>query len=166
MAGGAVSWSRDTLVLTRSEVGRLLEPAALFYGLGGVYAKLAFGGVPPLALAVGQQAAAGILLLPLAAATLPAVRVPSLAVVLSVVALAILSTSVAYLIYFHLMAEVGPTNTLTVAFLVPVFGLLLGVFFLDEPVGIGTFVGLAVVLASVTLVTGFGNRQKKGTESD
>ncbi len=137
--------------------------AALCYALGATYAKRTFSGTEPLAMAVGQQAAAGVLLLPLAAATFPG-EAPSLLVVLCVVGLAVLSTAVAYLIYFRLLASVGPTKTLTVTFLVPVFGLLFGVVLLGEPAGIGTLVGLGIILSSVTLVTEVrlvGTREKR-----
>ena len=98
--------------------------AAFSYALGGVYAKRTFVDTPLLTLAIGQQAGAAMLLLPPAAVTLPA-EAPPLVVALSVLALSLLSTAVAYLLYFHLLANVGPTKTLTVTFLVPVFGLLI-----------------------------------------
>jgi drug/metabolite transporter (DMT)-like permease len=126
--------------------------AALCYALGATYAKRTFSGTEPLAMAIGQQAAAGVLLLPLAATTFPG-EAPPLLVVLCVLGLAVLSTAAAYLIYFRLLASVGPTKTLTVTFLVPVFGLLFGVVLLGEPAGIGTLVGLGIILSSVTLVT-------------
>jgi len=127
--------------------------AAFSYALGGVYAKRTFTGTPPLALTIGQQTGAAMLLLPLAAASVPA-EVPSLPVTLSTLALALLCTAVAYLLYFYLISSVGPTKTLTVTFLSPVFGVLFGVLFLDEPVGIGTILGLGIILSSVALVTG------------
>jgi drug/metabolite transporter (DMT)-like permease len=137
--------------------------AALCYALGGVYAKRTFPGVPPLAMGIGQQATAAAILLPLAAANRPE-EPPSLAVVLSVLGLALLSTAVAYLLYFRLMASVGPTKTLTVTFLVPVFGVLFGVLLLGDPVGIGTFAGMGIILSSVALVTGIslGKAKEKG----
>jgi drug/metabolite transporter (DMT)-like permease len=138
--------------------------AALCYALGGVYAKRTFPSVPPLAMGIGQQVTAAAILLPLAAANLPE-EPPSLAVVLSVLGLALLSTAVAYLLYFRLMASVGPTKTLTVTFLVPVFGVLFGVLLLGDPVGIGTFAGMGIILSSVALVTGIslGRPKEKGT---
>jgi drug/metabolite transporter (DMT)-like permease len=137
--------------------------AALCYALGGVYAKRTFPGVPPLAMGIGQQATAAAILLPLAAANRPE-EPPSLAVVLSVLGLALLSTAVAYLLYFRLMASVGPTKTLTVTFLVPVFGVLFGVLLLGDPVGVGTFAGMGIILSSVALVTGIslGRAKEKG----
>ena len=145
-----------------ASVGIMLV-AALAYALGGVYAKRTFVGVPSLSMASGQQTAAAIALLPFAAGTLPG-EPPSLAVVLSVLGLALLCTAVAYLLYFYLIANVGPTKTLTVTFLVPVFGLLFGVFLLNEPFGLGTFVGSVIILVSVALVTGLpfgGERETK-----
>jgi drug/metabolite transporter (DMT)-like permease len=127
--------------------------AALSYALGGVYAKRTFVDAPLLALAIGQQTGAAMVLLPPAVVSLPA-EVPSPAVAFSVLALSLLSTAVAYLLYFYLLANVGPTKTLTVTFLVPVSGLLFGVLFLGEPVGIGTLIGLGTILSSVALVTG------------
>ncbi len=127
---------------------------AVAYAVGGVYASSgAFKGAPPLALAIGQQLGAGIVLLPLAATHVPTAA-PSMGVVLAFLGLSLLATAVAYLIYFRLIASVGPTKTLTVTILVPVFGLLWGALFLHEPVGLGTLAGLAVVLISVVLVTG------------
>jgi drug/metabolite transporter (DMT)-like permease len=75
--------------------------------------------------------------------------------------LAFLSTAVAYLIYFRLIDNVGPTSTLTVTLLVPVFGLLFGVLLLDEPIGFGTLAGLGIILTSVVLITGIAPRKTK-----
>ena len=127
--------------------------AAFFYALGGVYAKRTFAGAPPLSLAIGQQTGAAVFLLPLAATSVPA-EAPSMTVTFSALALALLCTAVAYLLYFHLISSVGPTKTLTVTFLSPVFGTLFGVLFLDEPVGVGMILGLGIILSSVALVTG------------
>lgn len=125
--------------------------AACFYGIGGVYSKVAFQGTPPLALAIGQQLGAGLLLFPFAALRLPPAW-PSISVMLAVLALALLSTSIGYLLYFQLMRSVGPTKTLSVTFLVPVFALLWGTLFLKEALGVGTFLGLAVILISIVCV--------------
>jgi drug/metabolite transporter (DMT)-like permease len=135
--------------------------ASLSYALGATYAKRSFSGIPPLGMAIGQLGAAGALLLPLAVVSVPE-RAPSTVVTFSMLGLALLSTAVAYLIYFRLIENVGPTSTLTVTLLVPVFGLLFGVLLLDEPFGIGTLAGLGIILTSVVLITGIAPR-KKGT---
>ena len=67
-------------------------------------------------------------------------------------ALGVLSTAVAYVLYFWLLERVGPTRTTTVTYVIPVFGTAWGVLFLGERVGAGTFAGLAAILASVVLV--------------
>ena len=127
--------------------------ASLSYALGATYVKRSFSGIPPLGMAIGQLTAATALLLPLSVVDIPG-RTPSLAVTLCVLGLAFLSTAAAYLIYFRLITNVGPTSTVTVTLLVPVFGLLFGVLFLDEPFGPGTLAGLAIILSSVVLITG------------
>jgi drug/metabolite transporter (DMT)-like permease len=139
-------------------VGAMLA-ASLSYAVAAVYAKRTFAGSPPLAIAVGQQIAASTLLLPLAAVSLPG-ELPSVAATVSVVALALLSTAVAYMLYYRLIENVGPTSTSTVTLLVPVSGLILGVLVLDEPFGLGTLAGLAIILSSVVLVTGIGSKVK------
>jgi drug/metabolite transporter (DMT)-like permease len=147
-----VGWTPIALTgLVLLSVGAMLV-ASLSYALGGVYAKRTFAGVPSLTMAIGQQTGAAVLLLPLAAVSLPDETPPS-AVILSVLGLALLCTAAAYLLYFYLIANAGPTKTLTVTFLIPAFGLVFGVLFLGEPVGVGTFVGLGIILVSVALVT-------------
>jgi drug/metabolite transporter (DMT)-like permease len=126
---------------------------ALCYGIGGVYAKSALSDLPTLDLAIGQQLAAGVLLLPVAAVTAQ-VKPLSVPVIAAALALTLLSTAFAYLIYFDLIARVGPTNTLSVTFLIPVFGTLWGVLFLHEPLRISLLVGLVIILTGVFLVTG------------
>ena len=127
--------------------------ASLCYGVGGVFTKKVFVGVPSLTLAVGQQTAAAAIMIPIAATDLPG-RAPSTTAALCVLALAVLSTAVAYLLFFYLITSAGPTSTSTVTLIVPVFGLIFGVLFLGEPVGLWTVAGLTIILCSVVLVTG------------
>ena len=136
--------------------------ASLSYALGATYAKRSFSGIPPLGMAIGQLGGATALLLPLAVVSVPE-RAPSTVVTLSMLGLAFLSTAVAYLIYFRLIENVGPTSTLTVTLLVPVFGLLFGVLLLEEPFGFGTLAGLGIILTSVVLITGIALK-KSGPE--
>jgi drug/metabolite transporter (DMT)-like permease len=139
--------------------------ASLSYALGATYAKRSFSGIPPLGMAIGQLGGAVALLLPLAAVSIPE-KAPSFVVALSMLGLALLSTSVAYLIYFRLIENVGPTSTVTVTLLVPVFGLLFGVLLLDEPFGPGTLAGLAIILTSVVLITGIAPRKKGAVQRE
>jgi drug/metabolite transporter (DMT)-like permease len=137
--------------------------ASLSYALGATYAKRSFSGIPPLGMAIGQLGGAVALLMPLALVSVPE-DAPSTLVTLSMLGLAFLSTAVAYLIYFRLIENVGPTSTLTVTLLVPVFGLLFGVLLLDEPFGFGTLAGLGIILTSVVLITGIAPRKKRPEE--
>lgn len=132
--------------------------ASLSYALGATYAKQSFSGIPPLGMAIGQLCGAVVLLAPLAAVSVPA-EAPSFVVALSILGLALLSTAVAYLIYFRLIENVGPTSTVTVTLLVPVFGLLFGILLLDEPFGVGTLAGLGIILLSVVLISGIAPRK-------
>lgn len=135
--------------------------AAISYAIAVVYAKITFVNIPPLALAIGQQGAAAILLLPFAIFTLPE-EVPSTNVAFAILGLALLSTAVAYLLYFYLISTSGPTKAATVTFLVPLFGVLLGIALLNEPFGLGTLVGMGIVLSGVALVIEVRFRPGKG----
>ncbi len=126
--------------------------AALFYGLGGVFSSRAFRGEKLLNLAIGQQLAAGVWLTPIAVLALPR-HVPSTGAMVSVLGLATPSTALAYLLYFDLLRRVGPVKTLSVTFLVPVFGILWGWWFRGEAVTANMLVGLGIILLSVALVT-------------
>jgi drug/metabolite transporter (DMT)-like permease len=131
--------------------------ASLSYGFAGVFSKVAFVGTPPLAVAIGQQVGASVLLFPLALPTATLIAPPSRpsgGVVLALIGLALLCTSLGYLLYFSLIASVGPTKTLSVTYLMPTFGIAWGALFLHERLRIGTLIGLGIILASVALVTG------------
>ena len=71
-----------------------------------------------------------------------------------VLTLGILCTGVAYLLYFRLIQDLGPTRALSVTFLIPVFGVLWGVLFLDERIGLDTITGGLLVLVGIALTNG------------
>jgi drug/metabolite transporter (DMT)-like permease len=128
--------------------------STIAYALAGVYAKKSFEGVSALSLAAGQQLAASILLLPFTFINFPISTsgITTIAV-LSVVGLSIFCTAIAYLLYFYLITNVGPAKTLSVTFLIPVFGMMWGSFFLQEELTVGMIVGLLVILGSVFLIS-------------
>jgi drug/metabolite transporter (DMT)-like permease len=126
--------------------------AAFAYGVGANLVRVRFAGEAPLTLAIGQQLAAAVVLLPLIPA-IPVRAAPDAVDVACLVALALGSTGVAYLLYFRLLAELGATGGMTVIFVVPVFGVLWGAVFLGEAIHLATVLGGAVILVSVWLIT-------------
>ena len=127
--------------------------AAVAYAFGAVYVRARFQGFTPLQVSAGQLAGAGAAMLPAAFFFLPKGS-PSALAWLSLLALAVLCTCLAYLIYFRLITKGGATKAITVTFMVPFFSLLWGVLLLSEPLNWGMFAGLAVILFSVSLVLG------------
>jgi drug/metabolite transporter (DMT)-like permease len=133
---------------------------AAFYGFSSVFIKVKGKGIPPLALATGSLLGAAVWLVPLTPFALPHSG-PDLTVILAVLAIALLSTALAYLLFFGLIERVGPTKTLTVTFLAPVFGIIWGVIFLSEPLTLSTLVGFAIILTGTAFVTGFSLKRLK-----
>lgn len=124
--------------------------AALCYALAGVYTKRRMQGISSFALASGSQLAAAIMLAPV----LPFTSVPGPVtawVIANVVALAVASTAVAYLIYFRLIADLGPSRALTVTFLIPLFGVLWGFLFLGEAITANMLAGGVLIVAGTAL---------------
>ena len=130
--------------------------ASFSYGIATNYAKSARK-VEPFANAHGSMWAATLLIAP-AVPFAPPAAVPTPAVALAVLALGVVCSGIAYLLYFRLVADLGAASALTVTFLVPVFGVLWGHVALGEPVGWNTAVGALVVIAGTALVTGFSAR--------
>jgi drug/metabolite transporter (DMT)-like permease len=133
--------------------------AALSYSIASLYAKSAKS-VEPFANAHGSMWAAALFVIPVLP-FFPQPGQPSLGVMGAVLALGVLCSGIAYLLYFRLIAEVGTTSALTVTFLNPVFGILWGALFLGEVVGWYTVAGSAIVLVGTALVTGFVPRLKR-----
>lgn len=127
--------------------------ASVSYGLSANVVKRYFTGVRPLAVAAGSQSAAAILLLPFAVAYWPAgaLRVFDWG---AAIALGVLCTGLAYILYFRLIARVGPATAMTVTFLIPAFAMLWGGLFLGEAVTGAMLAGCAVILAGTALATG------------
>lgn len=124
--------------------------AALSYGVSSVYAKRT-SARDPYATAFGTMAGASVVLLPtLAWSHAPVSSDPW--VLGAVAALGIVCSGVAYLLYFRILAEEGPTPALTVTYLIPLFGVVWGVIFLGETVGWHTLAGSAVIMAGTALV--------------
>ncbi|MEK8033137.1 DMT family transporter [Ideonella sp. DXS29W] len=127
--------------------------ATMMYGLAASMTKRWLTGVPPMALATGSQLSAAVVLAPLMAWQWPAV-LPGARAWGAVVALALLCTGVAYVLYFRLIAHIGASNALSVTFLIPAFAIAWGWVFLGESVNATMLAACAVVLFGTSLVTG------------
>lgn len=127
--------------------------APLCYAIASLLGKQSPEGLTPLDNANGSMWGAALLILPFAL-LLPMQGVPRPLEWGAVVALAVLCTGVAYLIFFRLVQDVGPMQSLSVTFLIPVFGVLWGALLLDEPVGWNTLAGGALVLCGTALANG------------
>lgn len=125
--------------------------AAMCYGLSGVYVKRHASHVKPKAIAGGSQVMAGLALLPLAFAFPPTGEV-TLKIAANVIALAILCSAVAYLLYFRLIVDLGPTKALTVTFLMPAFGMLWGIIFLGESITLPMIAGCLLIISGTYLI--------------
>ncbi len=131
--------------------------AATLYGIAGVYSKRKAAGIAPLAAAAGSQFGAALLLLPMAL-VFPPSAAPSLVQWLNVLALAVFSSALAFILYFRLIDSIGPVKTVSVNYLTPLFGVAGGVLALGEPLTANLLAGLALILAGVTLVVAPGRR--------
>ena len=127
--------------------------ASFCYGVATNYTRSATA-VEPFANAHGSMWAATILAVP-ALPFLPLIASPGAGVIAAAIALGIVCSGMAYLLYFRLIRDVGATSALTVTFLVPVFGVLWGNLFLSEALHWNTVVGAGVIIAGTALVTNF-----------
>jgi drug/metabolite transporter (DMT)-like permease len=125
--------------------------AAFCYGLIATYIKRWASNVPSRGMAVGSQLAAGTLLIPFIALWPPA-GAPTPGAVASILALGLVCSAIAYLLYFRLIADIGATGALTVTYLIPVFGVLWGALFLGETVSLVMLAGAALVVLGTVFV--------------
>lgn len=163
VAGVAILMGPDAL----NGVGGALLPqlaclaAALSYGFAGLYGRR-FKELPPLVTATGQLSATTIMALPLVLILTPpwSLPVPSPAAIAALVGLALLSTALAYVIFFQIMRRAGGTNAMLVTFLIPVSAIVLGAGFLGEMLVPRQFLGMAAIFLGLALIDGrlFKNR--------
>ena len=146
--------SRNALLPVMAVLG-----ATFCYGIASSYAQ-GVQGVKPFDQAHGSMWGAMVLMLPLLP-FFPIREAPSTEVVSAVLLLGVLCTGVAFLLYFRLIKEVGAASTLTVTFLIPLFGVFWGSLLLDEQVGWHTLVGGLFVLTGTAWGTGFNLQRIK-----
>lgn len=129
--------------------------AALFYSVGAIYTRR-LRGHKPVTIAAGQLIMASVLLTPLALVLdRPWALGPvSGAAIWATVALAVISTALAYLIYFRILSRAGATNALLVTFLIPVSAILLGVLLLGESLQPKHVLGMAMIGIGLAFIDG------------
>jgi len=129
--------------------------AALSYGLAGVYGRR-FRAEPPLRVAAGQLTVSTVLLTPLVMLidrpwTL---ATPSMTAIAAIVALALLSTALAYVIFFRILASAGATGISLVTFLIPISAILLGTLILGEQLALRHVAGMVAIALGLAAIDG------------
>lgn len=137
-----VDLSGDTLALLG---GAAVLGAGLCYAGGGLYLKRRLSGTPPVAVAAACMVISAAMTLPLLPFFPPAA--PDGGTVAAMLVLGVGGTGIAFLVYYTLIAHVGPARAALVTYLAPVFAVIYGVALLDEPFGLGTLAGLGLILA-------------------
>ncbi|MSQ71738.1 MAG: DMT family transporter [Betaproteobacteria bacterium] len=133
--------------------------ACLAYALGSIFVKRRLADTPPLTMGVACLVFATLVTTPMLTMPPPASAF-SAGVIVAVLGISLLCSALGYLIYFRLLAEVGPTRALTVTFLIPVFGVLWGVTLLGETLSAATLLGGGMVLIATALVLYQGASRK------
>ncbi|MCQ4264161.1 EamA family transporter [Stutzerimonas stutzeri] len=150
---GPVPFSMDLLLGALACLG-----ATACYGFGGFLTRRWINqgeGLDSEVVAFGSQLGAALCLLPLFGLSIlkaPPVSWGNSTVWLSLLGLGLVCTAFAYILYFRLLADIGPVKTLTVTFLIPPFGVLWGVIFLDEPLSWAYVQGGALIALALWLI--------------
>jgi len=129
--------------------------ASCAYGFGGVYSRR-FKDLSPLVAATGQITGGAIILLPLSLMVDRPwnLAMPGWQVWASLLAIALVNTALAYVVYFKMVATVGVTYISLVTFLIPIIALLLGAAFLGESVTAQALAGMAVIALGLAAIDG------------
>ena len=143
---GPIALTPDVLLGAAACIG-----ATLCYATATTWLKKHGSAIPPLALSTATLAVATFVIAPFLPAP-PPVAAFTWPVITAILGVSLLCSALAFLLFFRLVANLGPTRTLTVAFMIPVFGVFWGWLFLGEPIGLGTVAGGLTILAAMALV--------------
>ncbi|MEM9906094.1 MAG: DMT family transporter [Cyanobacteria bacterium P01_D01_bin.44] len=127
--------------------------AALSYGFAAIYGRQ-FKAMPSKVAAAGIVTTSSIMVFPLALLESPLSVQISLVSGVALFCLGLLSTGVAYLIFYHLLAKAGATYTSLVTFLIPLSAVILGVLILGERLSGGAIAGMILILAGLLVIDG------------
>ncbi len=152
---------------TASTMGIIaITAAALSYGLGLVYARRHFSGLDPIQAPSAQLLTVGLYLLPAAFLADPvSFDTLSGSTIASVLVLGVFGTGIAFLLYFKLLKSAGPGYVATCTFLLPIYGIVLGVAFLDEVITASMLFGSAIILLGVAIANGRTSPRPKARPS-
>ena len=127
--------------------------ACVCYGISASFTRRYLEGVPSLVAATGSQVGATLVLAPLTWWFWPA-QTPSSSAWLAAIALGVLCTGAAYILYFRLIANAGPSRALSVTFAIPVFAVIYGVVLVGETVSAWMLGCALVIVLGTSLSTG------------
>src|SRR5688572_11795578 len=126
--------------------------AAACYALGGFVVKRRYGRLTSIQASFVSISAASLWTLPAAVGTAPT-ETPGLGAVAAVVALGVVATALAFVIFYTLIAEVGAGRASLVSYLAPGVALFYGAIFLDEAITVAAIAGLVLILGGVALAS-------------
>jgi drug/metabolite transporter (DMT)-like permease len=128
----------------------------LSYGFAALWGRRYLAGVPPLLSATCQLICSTLIMLPVVALSdRPwTLNAPSGTTLLALLALAVLGTALAYLVFFHLLVRAGASNVMLVTLLIPVTAVLLGNIFLGEPLRPAEIAGAMVIAIGLLFIDG------------
>ena len=127
--------------------------AAVCYGLTSIYIKKFANQLNPKAVSAGSLLLVGLIMLPFSATqTINTQLVFEPKIIFCILGLALICSATAYLLYYQLLADIGPMKALTVTFLMPIFGIMWGFLFLGEPISRSMVLGTITILFGTWLV--------------
>lgn len=134
--------------------------AAVGYAIGPMTLRRKLGDLDPVAIMAGALTIAGLVLTPLAATELPTDGLSASALA-AIAVLGLLCTAAAFVLFGSLVIEVGAGRALVITYVAPVIALAAGVIVLGESVGLGTVVGLPLIVGGSWLATSARSRERK-----
>jgi drug/metabolite transporter (DMT)-like permease len=163
ISGVLIGWAGVTVLIGIESLGGFgvkvlgqiaVLGAAVSYAFAAIYGRR-FKDLSPLVVAAGMLTASTVMMTPVALVIdNPWQFSPGLHTIMAVIGLAAVSTSLAYLIYFRVLATSGATNILLVTFLIPISAILLGATVLGERLGWNAFVGMGLIFIGLIAIDG------------
>jgi drug/metabolite transporter (DMT)-like permease len=157
LVGVAALLKLDVAVRDLGAVGEV-GLVALGYAIGPMIIARRLSGVPSIGVIAASLGLTALVYVPLGLSHLPA-TLPSLRVMVAVTILGVVCTALAFLLFFRLIAEVGPVRATVITYVNPAVALVLGITILSEPFTIGAGVGFVLILVGSYLATRRGAKR-------